>query len=182
MTFTPIIGNHVFLGGFDGETVDSATVDSANPPDETPESNWRTLGCIASATIHHVFEGETRNFCPSPGTYQDDGTTYSSTSFIIDVGLKDLSIDSWQVIMGAASLDGSNVFTPGSEGQPKKGWIKTQSYESGTEDNLVNLQVWCQIMFGSPTQFSQSQTEATMNLRVLTNALNSGQLLNSAIS
>tara|TARA_R110000803_G_scaffold59101_3_gene117454 strand:- start:3123 stop:3686 length:564 start_codon:yes stop_codon:yes gene_type:complete len=180
MTLTPIIGNHVFLAGFEGETVDSVVISPTVVPDEAPTTNWRSMGCVRDADYSHVFEGEKRNFCPSPGTYQDIGSTYASTTTKIDIGLKDLTVDSWQLIMGAASIDGSDVFTPGSEGQPRKGWIKVQMYESGTETNLVNLKVWCQIMFGGATKFSSAQTEPTMNLRILNNVLNSGQLLGNA--
>ena len=176
-TFAPIIGNHVFLGGFDGETVDSSTVDEDNPPDYSPQSNWRNMGCINNADFERTYNDENILYCPSPGSYKETGRKYGGTTMIVRVGLQNPNVDFWQIGFGASSLDGSNVFTPDSQGQPRKGWIQIQSYESASEDNLVNLKFWAQMQVDTNFSFANAPTQPVLRLLVLDNILNSGQFL-----
>ena len=87
-------------------------------------------------------------------------------------------------LSGAASLDGSQVFAPGSAAKPRRCWTKIQYNWAGAasgENNIANLQIWAQALIPSATQFSQTRTTAPLRFNQLANTLNSGQLLNAAV-
>ena len=179
----PIIGNHAFIV-IEGETVDGVTVGptAAGLPDDAPESNWRNLGCIETASYNFTREGQTQVFCPSPGSYELANEKYTSSTLTVSLGLANPNVDFWTLAFGASSVSGTGVFTPGSSGQPTKGWVKIQAYESGTENNVVNMQFWCTMTVDGDVTFSNSRTQPTLQLKIIANILNSGQLLNGMAS
>ena len=184
-----IIGSHLYFIP-EGKTVDTQTVSSSVKPDHDPESNWTDykLGTITEAEAATDIQSvvvrapieDVGGGVPG-GVYQDTDEFATQANLEWNVTMAQLNFTAFQAIWLSGEITGSGTvsFTPLSQSGMLKGWAWLRQYD---HNNLLVMQAefWCKLQLAGAVPFNEDVVRVPLNLKALSNALNTGALYSFA--
>jgi len=179
-----LVGNHLYFAR-EGTVVDTLTVGREAKPDNSPTTNWTSVGLVSSATVE-TSQNDIDIFKPSPGRLRLYDVLEGKRDMSITCTIEEASPLMWELLFGSQPIPstglGAGVFAPLSRTGKVKGWFKFQQYNQA--DQLISVvDVYCVADIDGAVEFGGDQSAVitfSLKLRVLSSPLESGQLSNLA--
>lgn len=165
----PVVGSIIYLAE-EGETVETVTVadTAAGKPAGSDFSTWRELGCVESYKIDPGLDGGEKIRCydTTVGAYKTKASRGERVDPVIDAVVQDCDDLLIALAHGAAGVDGSDNFAPGTGNGKVRGWIKVQNY-IGTVVNVI-LEAWVEISVPDGVTFEEAATKLNVRIELQT--------------
>ncbi len=161
-----------------GTTVDGGVVSATVKPDNNPESNWTSMGCIEAMSVDNpknLWEPE----CPTVNGYETDAVHTLKKDLIFTITYNEISNVFWEMLLntnGPVPDAGTTGFVPNDSSGLTEGWWKFQIYDTIGGLIKTTLDLWGTGSINTGTNLDNQGTTWSMDLKVNKSTLNAGGL------
>lgn len=177
-----LVGNHLFFAR-EGETIDAVVVSRTAKPDNSPTTNWTSVGIVSAASVQRETT-DIEIFRPSPGRMQLHDVLETKPDLTITCTVDEASPLMWELCFGSLKIDPAastnpGAFVPLARTGKVKGWFKFQQYNQA--DQLISVvDVYGYAEIDGAVEFGDQTAVVSFSLKIrrLKADAESGQLSN----
>lgn len=173
-----VAGNFLWYAR-EGTTIDGVVVSAANAaPDNAPETNWTSMGCIESMSIDTpktIWEPE----CPTVTGYETDAQHTLKKDIIFTITFNEISNVFWQMLLNTSGPVPDNAvsgYVPNDDSGLASGWWKFQIYDTIAGLIKTNLDIYGTGQINTSPNLDNQGTTWSMDLKLTRSTHNAGGL------